>query len=48
MVKHYYIRVLIEIINHYDIDLEQMDVETTFLHVDLKETIYIKKPEGFI
>eukprot|EP00253_Pinus_taeda_P020013 PITA_20013 len=26
---------------------EQMDVKTTFLHVDLEEEIYMKQPEGF-
>ena len=25
-----------------------MDVKTTFLHMDLKEEIYMKQPEGFM
>ena len=28
-------------------EVHHMDVKSTFLHVDLKEEIYIKQPEGF-
>ena len=31
----------------FDWEVEQMDVKTTFLYVELKEEIYIKQPEGF-
>ncbi|CAL5398813.1 unnamed protein product [Camellia sinensis] len=30
-----------------NLELEQMDVKTAFLHGDLKEEIYIEQPEGF-
>ena len=30
-----------------DLFLEQMDVKTTFLHVDLEEEIYMMQPQGF-
>nr|GEW42020.1 zinc finger, CCHC-type [Tanacetum cinerariifolium] len=30
-----------------DYELEQLDVKTTFLHGDLKEVIYIRKPLGY-
>ena len=31
----------------FDFDVEHMDVKTTFLHGDLEEEIYMKRPEGF-
>ena len=30
-----------------DLDLEQLDEKTTFLHGDLEEEIYIQQPQGF-
>jgi hypothetical protein len=32
----------------FDIEVEQMNVNTTFPHGDLEEEIYMKQPEGFI
>jgi hypothetical protein len=46
MVRHTSIIVVLALVTHYDMALEQMDVKTTFLHGDL-EQIYIKQPEGF-
>ena len=31
----------------FDLEVEQMDVKTTFLHGDLNEEIYMKQPAGF-
>ena len=31
----------------FDIEIEQMDVKTTFLHGDIEEEIYMKQFEGF-
>ena len=36
-------------ITHFEMELEQMDVKTTFLHGKLNETIYMKQPTiGFV
>lgn len=48
VVRHTSIRVLLAIVAHYDLELEQMDVKTTFLHGELEEDIYMSQPEGFI
>ncbi|TQE02184.1 hypothetical protein C1H46_012185 [Malus baccata] len=33
---------------HFDLELHQMDVKTTFLNGDLREDIYMVQPHGFI
>ncbi|WJX42094.1 hypothetical protein P8452_29365 [Trifolium repens] len=48
VVKHCSIRVLMAIVNMYDLELEQMDVKTAFLHGELEETIYMQQPESFV
>ena len=42
IIKHTFIKVLLSIIAVQDLELEQMDVKTTFLHGHLEETIYIE------
>jgi len=44
IVKHSSIRVLLAIVALFDLELEQLDVKTTFLHGDLEEQIYMKQP----
>ena len=41
------IRVILWLTTSLDLELEQMDVKIAFLHVDLKEEIYMIQPEGF-
>eukprot|EP00253_Pinus_taeda_P009396 PITA_09396 len=41
------IRLLLSIVAAFDFEVEQMDVKKSFLHGDLEEEIYMKKPEGF-
>lgn len=31
----------------FDLEIEKMDINTMFLHEDLKEEIYMKQLEGF-
>eukprot|EP00253_Pinus_taeda_P005106 PITA_05106 len=38
---------LLSVATAFDFEVEQMDVKKTFLHRDLEEEIYMKKPEGF-
>jgi len=42
VVKHTSIWILLAIIVHFDLELEQMDVKTAFLHGELEEKIYMK------
>eukprot|EP00253_Pinus_taeda_P020771 PITA_20771 len=41
------IKLILSVATTFDFEVEQMDVKTTFLHRDLEEEIYMKKPEGF-
>jgi hypothetical protein len=42
------IRFILSIALAFDLEVEQMDVKTSFLHGDLEEEIYMKQPEGFV
>ena len=42
------IRLILSIVVAFDFEVEQMDVKTSVLHVDLEEEIYMKQPEGFM
>jgi hypothetical protein len=42
------IRFMLYVVATFDFEIEQMDVKTTFLHEDLEEEIYMKKPEGYV
>ena len=48
VVKHSSIRTFFSIIAMHDLELEQLDVKTAFLHGELEEKIYMDQPEGFI
>ncbi|CAL9003905.1 unnamed protein product [Prunus brigantina] len=41
------IRVVLGLAASLSLEMEQLDVKTTFLHGDLEEEIYMKQPEGF-
>jgi len=38
---------LLALVAQYDLNLDQLDVKTTFLHDDLDEEIYMTQPMGF-
>ena len=42
------IRVPMSLATTFCLEIEKMDVNTTFLHGNLEEEIYMKHPEGFI
>ena len=42
VVKHVSIRLLLSAVVNYDMELEQMDVKTTFLHGNLDEDLYMQ------
>lgn len=48
VVKHFSIKVFMEIMNKYIHEFEKMEVNTTFLHEYPKKTIYIEHIKGFI
>lgn len=47
VVKQTSIRLIIALVVEFDLELEQMDVTTSFLHGELEAVIYMKQPEGF-
>ena len=48
VVKHSSIRVILSLVANLNLELEQLDIKTAFLHGDLEEEIYMSQPEGFI
>ena len=42
VVRHTSIRILLALVALYDLELEQLDVKTVFLHGNLEEEIYIQ------
>ena len=48
VVKMTSIRMVLSIAANMNLEVEQLDVKTTFLHGDLEEEIYMQQPEGFV
>ena len=48
VVKLVSIHIVLAIVALLDLELEQLDVKTTFLHGDLDDEIYMEQPEGFV
>ena len=47
VVKHSSIRILLALVAQYELNLDQLDVKTAFLHGDLDEEIYMSQPTEF-
>ena len=46
VVKHCSIRIILSLVAQFDLELEQLDVKTAFLHGDLEKTIYMDQPKA--
>ena len=45
--KKYFVRIIMTLVAHFDLELQQMDVKMTFLNGNLEEEVYMKQLEGF-
>ena len=41
-------RIIMALVAHYDLELHQMDIKTTFLNRDLDENVYMAQPKCFV
>ena len=41
------LRIIMTLVAHFDLDLQQMDMKTTFLNGNLEEEVYMKQPKDF-
>lgn len=48
VVKHVSIRLMLSIVVDRDLEMEQLDVKTAFLHGVIDEDIYMEQPEGYV
>ena len=48
VMKHSSISLLLAMVALFDLELEQLDVKTAFLHGELEETIYMHQPKGYV
>ena len=42
------LRIILALIAHFDLELQQIDVKTAFLNGELEEEVYMKQLEGFL
>ena len=42
------VRIILAITAHFDYEIWQMDVKTTFLNGNLTEDVYMMQPDGFV
>ena len=41
------IKLILSLVAHMDLELDQIDFDTAFLNADVEEEIYMEQPEGF-
>jgi hypothetical protein len=41
-------RIIMTLVTHYELEMHQTDVKTTFLNGDLYENVYMAQPKSFI
>jgi len=41
------LRIILTLVAHFDLEMQKLDVKTTFLNGDLEEEVYMKQPKGF-
>jgi hypothetical protein len=41
-------RIIMVLVSHYDSELHQMDVKTSFVNGDLYKKVYMAQPKGFV
>jgi len=47
VLKYKTLRIILALVAAYGYHLELMDVQTAYLHAELKETVYMQQPEGY-
>jgi len=47
-IRRWWVLSFLFVIIEYNLEIEQFDVKTTFLHSDLEVYIYMKQSEGFV
>ena len=45
--KHSSIQILLKLMAQYELEIDQLDMKTVFLHVDLVKKIYMSQLTGF-
>ena len=45
--KKDFLHIILTLVAHLDLELQQMDLKTTFLNGDLEDEVYMKQHEGF-
>ncbi|KAH9312281.1 hypothetical protein KI387_027316, partial [Taxus chinensis] len=48
VIKNVSIRMVLALVALHNLEFDQLDVKTPFLHGDLDEEIYMEQPEGFV